>query len=87
MKDFIQSILSDADSRGLMKSQAFFENTCEELVSTGELTINYTAAEYIKTGMEVYGYDFDTERNILSFLVHQFFQEDEMQTLTKIILM
>jgi hypothetical protein len=33
-QDFLQSILSDADSRGLMKPQAFFENVCEELIST-----------------------------------------------------
>ncbi|QUH26420.1 AIPR family protein [Serpentinicella alkaliphila] len=82
-QDFLQSILSDAESRGLMKPQAFFENVCEELVSSGELSNNYTAAEYIKTGMEVYGYDFDQERKILSLLVHQFFQEDEIETLTK----
>lgn len=82
-QDFLQSILSDAESRGLMKPQAFFENVCEELVSTGDLTNNYTAAEYIKTGMEVYGYDYDNERKILSILVHQFFQEDEIRTLTK----
>jgi hypothetical protein len=36
-QDFLQSILSDADSRGLMKPQAFFENVCEELISTGDL--------------------------------------------------
>ena len=35
--DFIQSILSDAESRGLMRSQAFFENVCEELADV----INY----------------------------------------------
>ncbi|MDA8229574.1 MAG: AIPR family protein [Desulfitobacterium hafniense] len=82
-QDFLQSILSDAESRGLMKAQAFFENVCEELVSTGDLTNNYTAAEYIKTGIEVYGYDYDEERKILSLLVHQFFQENEIITLTK----
>ncbi|KZS47067.1 abortive phage infection protein [Paenibacillus glucanolyticus] len=82
-QDFLQSVLSDADSRGLMKPQAFFENICEELVRTGDLTNNYTAAEYIKTGIEVHGYDFDEERKILSVLVHQFFQEDDITTLTK----
>jgi hypothetical protein len=82
-QDYLQSILSDADSRGLMKPQAFFENICEELVSTGDLTINYNVAEYIKNGMEVHGYDYDEERKILSVLVHQFFQEDEIETLTK----
>lgn len=85
-QDFLQSVLTDAESRGLMKSQAFFENVCEELISTGDLTNNYTFAEYIKTGMEVYGYDFDEERQLLSILVHQFFQEDQIETLTKSII-
>lgn len=82
-QDFLQSILSDAQSRGLMKPQCFFENVCEELISTGDLTNNYTVAEYAKKGLEVYGYDYDEERQILSLLVHQFFQEEEIQTLTK----
>ncbi len=82
-QNFIQSILSDADSRGLMRAQAFFENICEDLVSTGDLTNNYTSAEYIKNGIEVYGYDYDEERKILSILVHQFFQEDDIKTLMK----
>lgn len=82
-QNFIQDILTDAESRGLMKSQSFFENVCEDLISSGDLTNNYTYAEYIKTGMEAYGYDYDEERKILSILVHQFFQENNIQTLTK----
>jgi len=82
-QDFLQSILSDAKSRGLMKPQAFFENVCEELILVGDLTPNYTYAEFSKRGMEVFGYDFDSERKVLSLLVHQFFQEDTIQTLTK----
>jgi len=82
-EDFLQSILSDAESRGLMKPQAFFENVCEELLSIGDLTKNYTVAEYTKRGIEVHGYDFDEERKVVSLLVHQFFQEEEIQTLTR----
>jgi hypothetical protein len=82
-QDFLQSILSDAESRGLLRPQSFFENVCETLISTGDLTNNYTAAEYLKTGMEVYGYDYDKERQTLSLLAHQFFQDDALQTLTK----
>ncbi len=81
--DFLQSILSDTESRGLLKPQAFFENVCEELVVSGDLTTNYTPAEYTKKGLEIHGYDFDEERKILSLIVHQFFQEDEIQTLLK----
>ncbi|MEK5377288.1 AIPR family protein [Paenibacillus sp. FSL P2-0173] len=82
-QDFLQSILADAESRGLMRSQAFFENTCEALVSIGELTSDYTAADYSKTGTEVHGYDYDETREILTVLVHHFFQEDRIETLTK----
>jgi len=82
-QDFLQGVLSDAKSRGLMKPQAFFENVCEELILVGDLTPNYTYAEFSKRGMEVFGYDFDSERKILSLLVHQFFQEDTIETLTK----
>jgi hypothetical protein len=82
-QDFLQSILSDADSRGLMKPQAFFENVCEELILTGDLTKNYTNANHSKIGMEVHGFDYDDERRILSLLVHQFFQTDNIETLTK----
>ncbi len=85
-EDFLQSVLSDSQSRGLMKPQAFFEHVCEDLISTGDLTKNYAAAEYLKTGLEIYGYDYDNERKILSLLVHQFFQEDKIQTLTKSII-
>jgi hypothetical protein len=82
-QDFLQSILSDAESRGLLKAQSFFEIVCEDLVSVGDLTNNYSPAEYIKKGIEVYGYDYDDERKFLTLLNHQFFQDDIIQTLTK----
>lgn len=85
-QDFLQSILIDAESRGLLRSQAFFENVCEELIRTGDLSNNYTFAEYSKTGMEAYGYDYDEDRKILSILVHQYFQDDCIQTVTKSII-
>lgn len=82
-QDFLQSILSNAEASGIMKPQSFFELVCDDLVSVGDLTNDYTQAEYTKRGMEVHGYDFDAERKILTLLNHQFFQEDEIQTLTK----
>lgn len=66
-----------------MKPQAFFENVCEELVSSGDLTTNYAAAEYVKKGVEVHGYDLDENRKLLSLIAHHFFQEEEIQTLLK----
>ena len=80
-RDLIQSILADAESRGLMKAQCFFETVCEELVVLGELTNNYTVSEYKKKGLEVYGYDYDEERNILTIISQEFFQENVIQTL------
>ena len=82
-EDFLQSVLSDSESRGIMKPQSFFEIVCEDLTDIGDLTKNYTSAEYNKRGLEVYGYDYDDERRVLSLLVHQFFQEDQIQTLTQ----
>ncbi|KLT64734.1 AIPR family protein [Pedobacter sp. BMA] len=83
-EDFLQSVLTDADSRGLLQAQSFFEVVCEDLVSVGDLTGNYTAAEYIKKGIEVYGFDYDEDRKILTILNHQFFQDNSIQTFTKI---
>lgn len=80
---FTQSILSDAESRTLLRPQAFFETVCEDLVSIGDLTKNYTYAEYIKKGTEAFGFDFDEERGVLTILNHQYFQDDEIQTLTR----
>ena len=82
-EDFLQSILSDSESRGLMKAQSFFELVCEDLMLIGDLTNNYTMAEFIKTGCEVYGYDFDEERKVFTLINFQFFQSDTIETLTK----
>ncbi len=80
-QNLVQTILSDTQSRGLTKSKSFFENVCKELVEIAELTRNYTEAEYTKRGMEVYGYDYDDEREILTLITQVFFQEESIQTL------
>lgn len=80
-QNLVQTILSDTHSRGLTKSKSFFENVCKELVEIAELTRNYTEAEYTKRGMEVYGYDYDDEREILALITQVFFQEESIQTL------
>ncbi|MFJ7729618.1 AIPR family protein [Neobacillus sp. NPDC097160] len=82
-QDFLQSIFSDSESRGLMKAQSFFELVCEDLMQVGDLTNNYEMAEFIKTGCEVYGYDFDEDRKIFTLINFQFFQDDAIETLTK----
>jgi hypothetical protein len=82
-QDFIQSILSDSESRGLMRAQSFFELVCEDLMQVGDLTNNYQMAEFVKTGIEVYGYDYDEDRKIFTLINFHFFQEDIIETLTK----
>ncbi|MGG1482783.1 AIPR family protein [Peribacillus castrilensis] len=82
-QDFLQSILSDSESRGLMKAQSFFELVCEDLMQVGDLTNNYEMAEFIKTGCEVYGYDYDEDRKIFTLINFQFFQDDTIETLTR----
>jgi hypothetical protein len=82
-QDFIQSILSDSESRGIMKAQSFFELVCEDLMQVGDLTNHYEMAEFIKTGCEVYGYDYDEDRRIFTLINFQFFQDDTIETLTK----
>jgi hypothetical protein len=77
--DFIQTIISDAESRGILRPQSFYENVCEVLASSGELTSNYTIAEYNK----VCGFDFDEERGVITILGHSFFQDDDkLQSIT-----
>jgi hypothetical protein len=80
-QDFIQTIIADAESRGLLRSQAFQENVCEALVNSADLTANYNVAEYVRN--EVCGYDYDEERGVLTLLGLKFFQEEDMQTLNK----
>lgn len=80
-QNLLQSILTDTQSRGLTHSKSFFENICENLVEIAELTRNYTQAQYTKRGMEIYGYDYDDEREVLTLITQIFFQEEALQTL------
>ena len=81
--DFLQSIMSSAESRDLMPHQAFFEMVAEDLVENGDLTVEYASAECIKRNVEVQGYDLDEERKTLTLINHEYFQEDSIQTLSK----
>lgn len=81
--DFKQSILLDTESRGLLRHDAFFENICEELLSIGELGINYTLSQYTKRGLEIGGYDYDAERKLLTLLITNYYQNETMQVLPK----
>lgn len=86
-ENFLQDILIESDSRGLMKSEAFFENIAEELVEIGDLSTNYTYAGYSReqsTGtIEISGYDYDEERKMLTLINQIFNQEDSFVSITK----
>lgn len=85
-QNFLQEVVSRATGHGLFDSQAFFEIVCEQLIESGELTKDCTEATYQpqinRKPVEIHGYDFDEERGLLSLIVHQFFQEETVQTLT-----
>jgi hypothetical protein len=78
-----QQIISESQSRDLMRQQAFFEIVNEELIETAEITPNYEYAYYKKTGIEVSGFGYDKDREILFLTVNEYFDESELQTLTK----
>jgi hypothetical protein len=81
--NLLQQVISESQSRDLMRQQAFFEIVNEELIETAEITPNYGYAYYKKTGIEVSGYGYDEGREILFLTVSEFFDNDELQTLTK----
>ncbi len=81
--EFLQEIYSEAESRDMMRSAVFLEKVCETLEATGDINSDYAVAEYQKIGMEVHGYDYDSERKCLYLIVNQFFQSEDIKTLTK----
>lgn len=81
--DFMQSVMSSAESRDLMPHQAFFEMVADGLIDNGDLTVEYAAAECIKRNIEVQGYDLDEERKMLTLITHEYFHEASIQTLPK----
>lgn len=81
-EDLIQGVISSADSRGVLKPEAFLEEISTYLIDDAELSENFEIADYKKTGIEVHGYDIDLERGILTLVVDEFFQTG-IQTLTR----
>ena len=86
-RNFIQDVLSTANSSSLGYNLSFFETVAQELVETGELPDNYQYAyfQYFEPRfkMEVSGYAYDDERQILYVLASQFFQnENSIETIT-----
>ncbi|MGL6066102.1 MAG: AIPR family protein, partial [Cetobacterium sp.] len=82
-ENFMQNIHFTANSRSEMSPQSFFEVICESLVESGDLTLDYLPSSYIKTGIEVSGWDFDEERSQLTLLICEQFTSDEIESLIK----
>ena len=78
-EDLNQEIISESRSRELVRSEAFFENICEELIETGELSPDYEFAFYQSKGVEICGYSYYEDRKILSLMVSSYFQDDEFE--------
>ena len=78
-----QEVISESQSRDLIRPKAFFEICNEELIENAELSNNYEYSFYQDRGVEVSGFDYDDERKILSMIVSQYHSEDEIVTLTK----
>lgn len=79
--DLLQGVLSDANSRSLSRHQSFFERICATLCEAGELK-DYEEAE-IKSDKfgEIYGYDYEEEREILTLFTLYFSENDTIQAL------
>jgi hypothetical protein len=78
-----QEIISESQSRDLIRPKAFFEICNEELIENAEISSNYEYSFFQDRGVEVSGFDYDDERKILSLFVSQYYSEDEIITLTK----
>jgi len=78
-EDLNQSIISESRSREMVRSEAFFENMCEQLIVAGELSSDYGFAYHQDTGVEVCGYSYHEDRNILSIMVSSYYQDDDFE--------
>lgn len=82
-ENFMQEVLSDSNIEEQMTSSTFLDKICEILVENGDLTPDYLLAYYYKMGIEVVGGDFDEERKILCLLNYEFFNSEDILTITK----
>jgi len=78
-EDLNQSVISESRSREMIRSEAFFENMCEQLIVAGELSSDYGFAYHQDTGVEVCGYSYHEDRNILSIMVSSYYQDDDFE--------
>jgi len=82
-ESLMQQVISESQLRDLVRQQAFFEIVNEELIESGDISPNYEYAYYKKTGIEVNGFGYDENRQILFLNVSEFFDDTELQSLSK----
>lgn len=83
-EEFFQEIIRDADSTGGWVEDAFFEKFCDQLVEAGELETHDRARYSAHRGMRVDGYGGDPGAmdGLLTLIVADFSQSNEIETLT-----
>lgn len=82
-EDLLQDILGSAETRGEMQAQSFFEVFTSSLIETGDLTKECEYTYFHKVGIEVSGWDFDEEKKMLTLLICDQFDSENIQTLSK----
>lgn len=83
-ENFVQLYLRDAEARGLLISEAFFDKICNNLAEDGELNDNFLFGPFSKTGIEISGYSYDEEKETLILINQEIYQNEvKIETLTK----
>lgn len=87
-EDLLQQIYSDSISKDELKFESFFNYICEILNDEGELSDNYEMAHFQreikgKGFIEIFGYDYDEERESLSLITQKFYETTEIENILK----
>lgn len=84
-EEFFQEVLRDADAGGRFAEDAFFELFCQQLVDAGELDTADRAQYVSPRGLRIDGYGGDPAYadGVLSLIIADFQQDEEITTLTR----
>lgn len=82
-KEYMQGLLVSSEASGQSINNVFVEKYLSDLAESGEITPEYTIAEYLKNKISVSGFDIDEERQSLSIFSIELFQNyEKIQSLT-----
>lgn len=82
-KEYMQGLLVSSEASGQSINNVFVEKYLSDLAESGEITPEYTIAEYLKNKISVSGFDIDEERQCLSIFSTELFQNyEKIQSLT-----